>query len=241
MAKVILTLDDAILGEFQLDKERTTIGRRSISDIHIDNLAISGEHAVILHVGQDFYLEDVGSTNGTRINGKLIKKQLLQHEDVITLAKYQLKYLNEAALIAKTSVEVPNTNDGAHSNDLADELQTKQAVISTPTAIGNETPLASVASSPATEATLATAKIKLLNGSNAGRELTLNKALTTLGKVGAQVAVINRRPHGYFITHIEGKVFPVVNGNSIGAQAFALKHEDVIELAGVKMLFCFSL
>jgi phosphatidylserine/phosphatidylglycerophosphate/cardiolipin synthase-like enzyme len=84
---------------------------------------------------------------------------------------------------------------------------------------------------------IATGRIQVLNGSSVGRELVLNKALTTLGKTGVQVAVITKRPHGYFITHVEGKVFPIVNGNSTGAQAFELSDHDVIELAGVKMEF----
>lgn len=83
----------------------------------------------------------------------------------------------------------------------------------------------------------AVGKIQVLNGSSSGRELVLNKALTTLGRTGVQVAVITKRPQGYFITHVEGKVLPIVNGVSTGAQAFALKDHDVIELAGVKMEF----
>ena len=76
----------------------------------------------------------------------------------------------------------------------------------------------------------------MLNGPAAGKELALKKALITLGRPGVQVAVITRRPHGYFITHVEGK-HPVVNGEEIGAQACELSDHDVIELAGVKMEF----
>ena len=79
-------------------------------------------------------------------------------------------------------------------------------------------------------------KIQVLSGPGAGKELELKKALITLGRPGVQVAVITRRPQGYFITHVEGK-HPVVNGSSIGSQAHALKDHDVIELAGVKMEF----
>ncbi|MCX8018081.1 MAG: hypothetical protein N2690_09325, partial [Rhodocyclaceae bacterium] len=79
--------------------------------------------------------------------------------------------------------------------------------------------------------------IQVLNGSNAGKTLDLIKSLTTLGKPGVQVAVIARRPHGYFLTHVEGAQHPAVNGQSIGTQAHELKDHDVIELAGVKMEF----
>jgi hypothetical protein len=81
------------------------------------------------------------------------------------------------------------------------------------------------------------AAIQLLNGPNAGRELELTKTLTTLGKPGLQVAVIAKRPHGYFITHVEGAQFPVVNGKPLDAQAVPLSDHDVIEIAGIKMEF----
>jgi len=228
MAKVILSLENTILGEFSLDKARTTIGRRSVSDIHLDHLAVSGEHAAILKIGQDFFLEDVGSTNGTRVNAKSIKRHLLQHDDLIEFGKYQLKYMNEAAISSDSGIQ-------PHSSQvkLGAEVDLSAVTPSAPTGISP----AAVVNTPEILDALATARIKVLNGSNAGRELTLNKALTTLGKVGSQVAVITRRPHGYFITHIEGNVFPFVNGSSVGAQAFALNHHDAIELAGVKMEF----
>ena len=89
---------------------------------------------------------------------------------------------------------------------------------------------------PAPAAVVAGA-IQLLNGANVGREMELTKTLTTLGKPGVQVAVIAKRPHGYFITHVEGAQFPVVNGKSLDAQAHPLSDHDVIEIAGIKMEF----
>ncbi|MCI3952935.1 MAG: hypothetical protein K0R53_2433, partial [Burkholderiales bacterium] len=86
-----------------------------------------------------------------------------------------------------------------------------------------------------------TAAIQILNGPSAGREMVFTKNLTTLGKAGVQVAVIARRPQGYFITHVEGARFPVVNGKTLDAQAHPLTEHDVIELAGVKMEFFFKL
>ena len=79
--------------------------------------------------------------------------------------------------------------------------------------------------------------IQLLSGGNAGKELELTKPLTTLGKPGVQVAVLTRRPQGYFITHVEGDKRPDVNGQQIGAAPHSLKDHDVIELAGIKMEF----
>lgn len=239
MAKLIFSLDNKILNEFPLDKERTTIGRRPTNDVHIDNLAVSGEHAVVLKKGEDFYIEDKDSTNGTEVNAKLVKSYLLQSGDLISLGKHQLRFINE------TKQQKQSSHDSAFEKTVflrpaeLTEMMKAQAQALPSAAVLNtitsEKPALSLAeqSAPA----IAIGKIQVLNGSSAGRELILNKALTTLGKTGVQVAVITKRPQGYFVTHVEGKVFPVVNGGSIGSQAFELSDHDVIELAGVKMEF----
>jgi pSer/pThr/pTyr-binding forkhead associated (FHA) protein len=95
MAKLILSLDGTVLREVPLDKERLTIGRRPSNDLQIENLAVSGEHALIVTILNDSFLEDLGSTNGTLVNGVPIKKHILQHNDVIEIGKYKLKYLAE--------------------------------------------------------------------------------------------------------------------------------------------------
>ena len=100
MAKLILSMDGLVLKEISLTKERTTIGRKPHNDIQIDNLAVSGEHAVIVTILNDSFLEDLGSTNGTLVNGQPIKKHFLQPNDVIELGKYKLKYINEAPKVA---------------------------------------------------------------------------------------------------------------------------------------------
>lgn len=240
MAKLISSLDGNVLQEYALDKERMTIGRRPTNDIHIDNLAISGQHAVIITIGEDSFLEDLGSTNGTLVNGKLTKKHVLQHGDVIEIGKFQLKYINEAAASAarasnedfeKTmlirSTPLPAADAAANQGATAPDPQAAASMDSTmakPAPARNEPPLA---------------HIQVLNGASAGKELVLSKALTTLGKPGLQVAVITRRPQGYFITHVEGQQHPRVNGESVGAQAHQLNDHDVIELAGIKMEFYF--
>src|SRR5881409_1825336 len=96
MAKLILSMDNLVLKESALANERTTIGRKPHNDIQIDNLAVSGEHAVIVTILQDSFLEDLGSTNGTVVNGQPVKKHFLQNNDIIELGKYKLKYVNEA-------------------------------------------------------------------------------------------------------------------------------------------------
>jgi len=245
MAKLIFSLDNTILNEFPLENVRTTIGRRPTNDIQIDNLAVSGEHAVILKTGDDFYIEDQDSTNGTEVNAKLVKSHLLQPGDLIVFGKHQLKFINEAKLqeqgsgdsaFEKTILMRPNEvsemmQNSAHSQ--ATTTETKSVSSESETEVETVAKLFEADVPPP----IATGRIQVLNGSSVGRELVLNKALTTLGKTGVQVAVITKRPHGYFVTHVEGKVFPIVNGNSTGAQAYELSDHDVIELAGVKMEF----
>jgi pSer/pThr/pTyr-binding forkhead associated (FHA) protein len=89
MAKLIMSLDNAVIREVPLDKERVTIGRKPHNDIQIDNLAVSGEHALIVTILNDSFLEDLGSTNGTLVNGNPVKKHILQSNDVIEIGKYK--------------------------------------------------------------------------------------------------------------------------------------------------------
>jgi hypothetical protein len=259
MAKLILSMDGLVLKEIPLTKERTTIGRKPHNDIQIDNLAVSGEHAVIVTILNDSFLEDLGSTNGTIVNGNPIKKHFLQNNDVIELGKYKLKFVGEAAPAAsgekadfeKTMVLRPAAMKAAQAAGgvgaqaaVAQRQAAVQAAGASAAAAGIADKDARATSAPAAPSQAAPTKpvqplgaIQLLSGGNAGKELELTKPLTTLGKPGVQVAVLTRRPQGYFITHVEGDKRPSVNGQEIGAAPHSLKDHDVIELAGVKMEF----
>jgi len=235
-AKLVLSLNASVLGEYTLDKERITIGRKPDNDIQIDNLAVSGQHAAIITILNDSFLEDLDSTNGTFVNGKLIKKHALKNGDVVSIGKHELKYINEDASadddFEKTMIIRPGMASHAAAQAKADVGP--PATTST-SAGGAASPVGgAAATSPAKE--MALGKIQVLSGPGAGKELELKKALITLGRPGVQVAVITRRPQGYFITHVEGS-HPVVNGDSTGSQAHPLKDHDVVELAGVKMEF----
>jgi len=226
---LVLTLNQSVLGEFPLDKERLLIGRKPENDIQVDNLAVSGQHAAIITILNDSFLEDLDSTNGTFVNGKLVKKHALKHGDVITIGKHELKYVNDEATtddqdFEKTMIIRPGMASHAAAAAKAEETAPPPPAGATSQIADGEMPLG---------------KIQVLSGPGAGKELELKKALITLGRPGVQVAVITRRPQGYFITHVEGK-HPVVNGDAIGAQAHALKDHDVVELAGVKMEFFVS-
>mgnify|MGYP002777233183 CR=1 FL=1 len=220
MAKLILSMDGVVLKEIPLSKERLTIGRKPHNDIQIDNLAISGEHAAITTLLNDSFLEDLNSTNGTLVNGQPVKRHALCDGDLIELGKYRLKYLAEAATPVAADFE--------------------KTMILRPGMTRPSAPPAPVATPAPPVQQPAAAAIQLLSGAQAGRELELTKSLTTLGKPGVQVAVIARRPHGYFITHVEGGQYPVLNGRTLDAQAHPLADHDVIEIAGIKMEFFFK-
>ncbi len=242
MAKLIMSLDNAVIREVPLDKERFTIGRKAHNDIQIDNLAVSGEHALIVTILNDSFLEDLGSTNGTLVNGNPVKKHILQTNDVIEIGKYKLKFISEAPTGAASVADFEKTmvlrapmakssQTGAGGGSFGDTQISPTATATTT----QSQPPAVAAATPRQPEKLAA--VQILTGPSAGKELELTKNLTTLGKPGVQVAVITRRPHGYFITHVEGATFPVLNGKPLDAQAHHLNDHDVIELAGVKMEF----
>lgn len=244
MAKLILSMDGLVLKEIALTKERTTIGRKPHNDIQIDNLAISGEHAVIVTILNDAFLEDLNSTNGTYVNSQPVKKHVLKDNDVVELGKYRLKFIKdtpdfsagntfEKAFIAAPDAAALGASPRAHTDTMVGFGPETTVTDASTTTSGWVAP-ADPSAPPQNDAM---GVVQILSGRNAGRELELSKSLTTLGKPGTQVAVITRRPHGYFITHVEGDSFPILNGRQLDAQAHLLADHDVIEIAGVKMEF----
>jgi hypothetical protein len=287
MAKLILSVDGQVLKEFALSKERTLIGRKPHNDIQIDNLAVSGEHAAIITILNDSFIEDLGSTNGTMVNGKPVKKHFLQNNDVVEIGKHKLKYFNDAPTAAtaadfeKTMIirnpakpappPPPKVDPGmgdtqTNLKPMPDapkpgapppppppppKAEPAPAMESTsppaprpamppPAPAPSAAPSPAPAPAPGGAGGLREAVIQVLSGAAAGRTLDLTKNLTTIGKPGLQVAVITKRPNGYFITHVEGATYPTLNGASLGAQARALGDHDLIEIAGVKMEFYYK-
>ena len=220
MPKMIVSIDGVIIKEVQLTKERTTLGRRPYNDVVIDNLAVSGEHAAFQITGHDVVLEDLGSTNGTYVNGKAIKQQPLQHGDQIEVGKYKIEFVGDIANSAVAAVAPPVK--------------------------ANEEPASAPAAHPVFAATSThdlggdparAASVKVLSGAAAGREVPLTKVVTTIGKPGVAVAAITKRPHGFVVHHVEGAGNPSLNGNPIGADPVPLQDGDVIALAGTQMQF----
>lgn len=264
MAKLILSVDGVTVREIPLDRERLTIGRKPTNDIRIDNLSISGAHAAIITMLNDSFLEDLDSTNGTHVNGRPVKKHYLQDGDVIELAKYRLRYVKDdaehvGADAAQTTVlhqeAVRHALDQPVPDALVVPVVPAEPVAPAAPPAPSKTPelpklpelprlpelpefKLPMTASGRPRGQLPLACIQVLNGNNAGREIDLTKTLTTLGKPGVMVAVIARRPLGYFITHVEGQQPPMVGGRSLEAnRPYALVDHDIVELGGVKMEF----
>lgn len=220
MGKLVVSLDGVVIKEVQITKDKTTLGRRPYNDIVIDNLAVSGEHAVLQMVGADVFIEDLNSTNGTYINGKAVKKQLLSHNDTVEIGKYKIKFIvDDGTDYEKTMIMKPGARPPAPA---APSIQPPSFANSGFGSLGSSTLPGS---------------IRVLNGAAAGREVALTKVVTTVGKPGVQVASITKRPGGYVLAHVEGAQQPVVNGNPLVGETVQLKNGDVIELAGTRMQF----
>ena len=249
MGKLVVSLDGVVIKEVQITKDKTSLGRRPYNDIVIDNLAVSGEHAVMQLVGTDVFIEDLNSTNGTYINGKAVKKQLLQHNDTVEIGKYKIKFLAEEGNdYEKTMIMRPGSggfsnmgNSAPAASTLSPTTAAERAAQGPLTAPGGL--FTSSGTSPLSNTSFgglppqAPALIKVLNGAAAGREVALSKVVTTVGKPGVQVASLTKRPGGYVFAHVEGSARPTVNGAPVGGEPVHLKSGDVIELAGTQMQF----
>lgn len=251
MAKLIISLENKFIREQSLDEiDHTTIGRRKSNVIVIENLAVSGEHAVIISMDGNFFLEDLDSTNGTHVNGKRIKRHVLQDGDVVEIGKYRMKFAHQGtpnmsvADFEKTLVLKPKITE--EMGQLSKKKSFGDTQIVNPelaksiaelwgVGVTNSDVNRTISSEPKDDQKRGV--IQILNGNNSGKELELTKTLTTLGKPGLQVAVIVRRPDGFYITHVEGPHMPLVNGTDIGTQSFKLSDHDIIEVGKVKMEF----
>lgn len=236
VAKLITKSSSGEENEYPLTSETMTIGRKPSNDIPIDNLSISGRHAQVITILEDSFLEDLGSTNGTYVNGKLVKKHALEDGDIITLGKFQITYVSgdsggdqdfeQTMIIRPGEVGMP---EQAAGKEIDASMQKITAAIASEAATTAASPMANKE-----------ACLQLLSGANAGKELVLTKALTTIGQPGVQVAAITRRPQGFFLIHVDGgpaNTVPKVGGSPIGSNAHELKSHDIIEVASVKMEF----
>ena len=213
MPKMIVSIDGVVIKEVELSKERTMLGRRPYNDIVIDNLAVSGEHVAFHMNEQGVEAEDLGSTNGTYVNGKAVKRQALRNGDTVEVGKYKIRFLHED-----------------ESNGFEKTMLFKPGMVPPPIP-------PRPAPAPAAAAAPVTAVIRVLSGAAAGREVALTKVVTTIVKPGVAVASITRRHQGFVLAHVEGPDNPMLNGARIGNTPVPLHAGDRLELAGTEMQF----
>jgi pSer/pThr/pTyr-binding forkhead associated (FHA) protein len=224
MAKLIVSQNGEVIENCFLNEAGFTIGSRTDSDLCLAIMGVSRSHARITSVGNDDILEDLDSTNGTLVNGRPIARHILQNNDVIEIANVHIRYRNHKAI------------DGPSFD---------RTMIIQASALEGGMP-----SQPVGAYALATAKkarrfkqgarlglIREVKGTHPSEEIELSQVLHTFGPPGKQVVAINSRPHGYFITHVEGKKPARVNGKSIGKEPRPLMPNDVIEVGDETLLF----
>jgi len=203
MPQLIASVEGVEIKHVYLQKDRTTLGRKPDNDIVFDNLVVSGHHCVFDLKGlADVYIEDLHSTNGTYVNGKMVVRQRLHDGEVISIGNFRIQYLSAS--------ERPSS----FSETAAMKLDAGGQPARLPHAI-----------------------FRVLNGSSEGLEMPVVKAVTTFGKPGVSVVAVSHRRDGYYVAHLDGDAKPVLNGNPIGDVPVVLSDDDVLELAGTRMLF----
>lgn len=208
MPQLIASVEGVEVKRIYLENDRTTLGRKRHNDIVLDSLVVSGNHCLFEMQGlANVSVEDLGSTNGTYVNGRMIEsRQALRDKDMLTIGNFSLLFLARS--------EHPPARNPQATMTMS---------------------LASLGF-PGTSATLH-ASLKLLSGASSGLEVPLVKAVTVFGQPGVSVVAISHRREGYFVAHMGGRTPPTLNGTRIGHDAIALAHHDMLNLAGDEMEF----
>ncbi len=263
MSKLVLFIPDGNTVDVPLSRERTTIGRRADNDICLPDLAVSGEHAVVVTILADSFLEDLGSTNGTLVNGKAIAKHFLRDRDQVGIGHHKLVYCADddavlegeviRALAARAAARnLGEVVDSARpfvraKKELAPETDAAADAPDPSRAVQQARPLPVTKESPADQpvpaeappplSPPAVASIKILTGINAGISVPLTKVETTIGRPGLQVAAIVRAGGLFVLKPIEGGQPLLINDQPIEGEAKVLSPGDVIAIAGTRIEF----
>jgi hypothetical protein len=259
MSKLVLFLPDGTTLDVSLARERTTIGRRADNDICLPNLAVSGEHAVVVTILADSFLEDLGSTNGTLVNGNPIAKYFLRDRDQIDIGRHRLVYCVDDGAVIES--EVVGGMARISARDFGERVEPAKAVVPPHRAkVPDSPPVRRPANDPAAVAAAqgslneaapgitpapsapapsmpGRATIKVLSGVNAGALVALTKAETTIGRPGVQVASIVKAGTSFRLKPVEGAFPPAINGKAVNSDGAELANGDVIEIAGTRLEF----
>lgn len=234
MPNLVISIDGAVIKEVTLSKERTTLGRRPYNDIVIENLAVSGEHAMLTMQDGKVTIEDLRSTNGTFVNGRAIQKQELLHGDLLDIGRYKIRFLGNVLMDS----DAPSASPSKTLAHISEEADSDYARLSSPSGFGEISSFASTIQGTVSSLPDRHAVIRMLTGSMAGKEVSLYKVVTTLGKPGIAIASITQKPHGFVLTQLEGESEALkLNGQVVGPLSVPLLNGDTVELAGSSMRF----
>lgn len=228
MAKLIIKFNDVVIDQIVVKQGDMNIGRRPGSEILLDNMAVSGSHATLFTIGEDSFVQDLNSTNGTFVNNKRVAKHHLESGDVITIGNHTLTYVNEnaakgAANLAKTVIISPHKQEEM----LAGASKPAPAA-----------PAAPAAREPAPVADAGkVGSLFILSGSNSGKRIDLTMPVTNLGRAGRRAGVISRSGSRYLLMPGDEGQTPRLNGTKVGASGEELKNGDMIEVADARMQF----
>ena len=232
MAKLILKFNNQVIDHIELTQGDMKIGRKATNDIFVDNLAVSGEHANIFTIGDDSFVQDLGSTNGTFVNNKRITKHHLKNGDVVTVGKHTMVYFSDddATTIEENTEDFARTviiNPGSSSGS--------GSAASAPNPTKDTMSMQSPEKAGATERQGA---IFVLSGGNSGKRIELTKSITNLGKTGRISGSINKSAGGYKLVASENADdIPKLNGRPVESSGAELKNGDIIEVAGTRLQF----
>ena len=216
MSKLTLSFKGKILKVYPIFRGQMLIGQDPSCPINIDSLALDPQHARIDTQDQTSILVDLGSEQGTFVNQEPVKKHLLKDGDIIRVGKHTLQYVFEEVEDLRNIEESELSSSKIIQPTLEAHKKTEEAPTTNKQQNG---------------------WLQILNGQNLGRTLSLNRSMTNLGKPGVATAVITRRNDGYFLSHLEGKMPPIVNNNPIGESSYKLTDGNTIQIGNIKMQF----
>jgi pSer/pThr/pTyr-binding forkhead associated (FHA) protein len=223
MAKLIVKLNNEVVDHIDVKQGDMKVGRRPGCEVHLDNLAVSGEHANIFTIGDDSFIQDLSSTNGTFINNKKITKHHLRNGDAVVIGKHTLVYLTDQAEAAPQDFAKTVIINAA-----------PRPAAPAPAAPPPVAPAAAVAAAPKGELKGA---LVILSGANSGKRIELTKSVTNLGKTGKRAGQITRTDDAFLLAPSEDGEIPKLNGRPVSNEGMALKNGDVIEVSGTRLQF----
>jgi pSer/pThr/pTyr-binding forkhead associated (FHA) protein len=224
MAKLVVSRDGHLIESRFIGDARLILGRAESADLQLDDATVSKQHAAVEVVGNDHILRDLGSANGTLVNGRRVERHLLQHGDVVTIRDYEIRYVDHKSVVS-----------GA--GDRTAVFQTTEAI---PEAVARAA-LDVPAPAPATVAraasvSLQAGSLRIAFGPREGKKTTLGHTVTRVGTPGRGRAALLRRPSGIFLARVEGPA-PKVNDKPIADGWQPLAEGDIVEIAGERYLF----